>query len=241
MIDIQTLPVVTPKFYTVVSGVRTKRLIVMHDAEVPETAHAAEDVAHYFQHPDPGKKPSAHMISDNNSYVRCVKDNNVANGAPGANHDGLQWEMAGYGRQTREEWLDGYGKRLLSLTCDGVAQWCVKYGIPARQLSDAELADHTTKGIVGHDQVSRVFRLSDHTDPGPGFPWPVFILGVGASMSQITVAPKYGDRRWSNYFKNWVYLVAYINDTVWLFTVGGVCAGEPKRAQTAWSAMPRTP
>jgi N-acetylmuramoyl-L-alanine amidase len=241
MIDIQTLPIVTPKFYTAVTGVRTKRLIVMHDAEVPETTHSAEDVGRYFQHPDPGTKPSAHMISDNDSYVRCVRDNDVANAAPGANHDGLQWEMAGYGRQSRDEWLDEYGRELLALTCEGVAQWCVKYDIPARQLSDAELADHRTKGIVGHYQASRVFHLSDHTDPGPGFPWDVFLLGVGTSMSKIVVAPAEGDRRWSNYFKNWVYLVRYTSDTDWSFTVGQRNTGQVLKAQAAWSAMPRTP
>jgi hypothetical protein len=241
LIDIQTLPIVTPRFYTPISGVRTKRLIVMHDGEVPETTHSAEDVAKYFQHPDPGTKPSAHICSDNDSYVRCVKDNDVANAAPGANHDGLQWELAGYGRQTRDEWLDEYGKQLLALACEGVAQWCVKYGLPARHLSDAEVGDHTTKGICGHYQVSRVFHKSDHTDPGNGFPWDVFILGVGASLSQIVVAPSPGDRRWSGYFKNWVYLVAYIADNNWTFTVGAYGAGQVQHAETQWSLMPRMP
>lgn len=228
-------------YYTPVDGVRTKRLVVMHDAELPRTVHGAEDTARYFQHPDPPSKPSAHLCTDSDSVVRCVRDNDVANAAPGANHDGLQLEMAGYGRQTRAEWLDDYGKQLLAITCDSVAQWCVKYGIPARQLSDDELADHTTKGIVGHYQVSRVFHKSDHTDPGPGFPWDAFILGVGASMGNIIVAPATGDRRWSGYFKNWVYLVQFISDANWTFTVGAPGAGRVMQAQTAWSAMPRTP
>jgi len=241
MIDIQKLPLVPPKYYGPITGVRTKRLVVIHDAEVPETTHGAEDVARYFQHPDPGTKPSAHLCVDSDSIVRCVKDNDVANAAPGANHDGLQLEMAGYGRQTRDEWLDPYGKALLAIACDAVAQWCVKYGIPARHLSDAELADHTTKGIIGHYQVSRVFKLSTHTDPGSGFPWDAFILGVGDSMQNIVVAPAIGDRRWSNYFKNWIYLVTFTSDTSWTFTVGACGAGQPKQAQTPWSKMKRVP
>lgn len=241
MIDIQALSIVTPRFYKPIAGTRTKRLIVMHDAEVPETARSAEDVARYFQNPDPGTFPSAHICSDNDSVVRCVKDNDVANAAPGANHDGLHWELAGYARQSRAEWLDPYGKQLLAIACDGVAQWCVKYDIPARQLTDAELGDDVSKGIVGHAQVSRVFKRSGHTDPGSGFPWDLFILGVGATLSKIVLLPKPGDRRWSGYFKNWIFLVAYISDTDWTFTVGGVGAGQIRHAGTKWSLMPRTP
>jgi N-acetyl-anhydromuramyl-L-alanine amidase AmpD len=46
-----------------------------------------------------------------------------------------------------------------------------------QKLSDAQLKQGL-RGIVGHDQVSRVYHKSDHTDPGPNFPWDVFMSRV---------------------------------------------------------------
>jgi len=240
MIDIQTLPIVEPKFYGRITGSRTKRLLVLHDGEWPERPAGAMGLAKYFQKPDRGTKPSSHLCGDNKEIVRCVTDNNVANAAPGANHDGLQYEMVGYGRQTRAEWLDDYSRGVISLAAEAFAQWCVKYAIPPRQLTDAQLGDHQSKGIIGHYQASRVFKLSTHTDPGSGFPWDVFMLGIAASMPKIQLAPKVGDRRWSNYFKNWVYLASFVSDNEWWFTVG-TPNGRPVKAQTAWTKMPRAP
>jgi N-acetyl-anhydromuramyl-L-alanine amidase AmpD len=42
-------------------------------------------------------------------------------------------------------------------------------------LTNDELADGETKGLVSHSQVSAVFKKSTHTDPGEGFPWDFFL------------------------------------------------------------------
>lgn len=157
------------------------RLIVIHDMEFPERVTAAEDVAKYFQAPD--KPSSAHVCIDSDSVVQCVKDSYVAFAAPGANHDGIQIELAGYGNQTPGEWRDKYSIALLAIAADVAAQYALKYTIPLIHLSDAELLGGK-KGVVGHDQVSRVYHQSDHTDPGPNFPWPRFILTAQAMYSE---------------------------------------------------------
>jgi N-acetyl-anhydromuramyl-L-alanine amidase AmpD len=154
---------------------RKVRVIVIHDMEAPETQNTAENVARYFN--TTTTVASAHICVDNNSIVQCVYDSDVAYAAPGCNHDGIQVELAGYGKQTRAEWMDFYGIALLALASDAVAQYCIKYGIPAVQLTNAELKAGK-KGIVGHYQVSKVYKKSDHTDPGPGFPWDYFIESV---------------------------------------------------------------
>lgn len=168
-------PAITQKVWTTP---RPVRLLVIHDMEFPEVITAAEDIGRYFQHPD--KPSSAHIGVDSNSICQYVKDNNQAAGAPGANQDGIHIEFAGYGRETREQWLDPYGISMLALGSDAVAQYCLKYSIPPMHLTNAQLADKTQKGIVGHVQVSQVYQLSDHTDPGPGFPWDYFIQSVRA-------------------------------------------------------------
>jgi hypothetical protein len=87
-------------------------------------------------------------------------------------------ELAGFGKQTREDWLDFYGIALLAISSDAAAQWCLKFGIPPIKLTVAQVADKHTKGICGHVDVTSAFHLSDHTDPGSNFPWDYFIQSV---------------------------------------------------------------
>lgn len=157
------------------AGARSPRLIVVHDMEFPEKDSAAEAVAHYFA--TTSTKASAHICVDNNSVIQCVGDSHIAYAAPGCNHDGIQIELTGYGKQTQAEWLDFYGIALLALASDAVAQYCIKFGIPAVHLTNAQLKAGK-KGIIGHYQASEVYRKSDHSDPGKGFPWSYFISSV---------------------------------------------------------------
>ena len=105
-------------------------------------------------------------------------DNNIAFAAPGANNDGVHLELAGRANQTREQWMDEFGLLLLEQAAEAAAQYSLKFDIPVKHLSNDELANKSNKGIVGHVQVSEVFRKSNHTDPGPGFPWDFFIERV---------------------------------------------------------------
>ncbi len=147
-------------------------VIVCHDMEAPEGPLTAENVAHYFG--TTTTKASAHICADNNSAVRCVADADTAWAAPGANNTGLQLEIAGYMRQTRDQWLDPYSKAALGQAAKVAADWAKAYGIPVRHLSVAQLRAGE-KGFVGHVDVSAAYNRSDHTDPGPGFPWDYFL------------------------------------------------------------------
>ena len=171
-------PFIQARWFTPFDGTRHPRLIVVHDMEFYERDDSAEVIAHDFATRPPTSKASAHICVDNNSIVQCVKDNDIAYAAPGANSDGLQMELAGFGKQTREDWLDFYGIALLAISSDAAAQWCLKFGIPPIKLTVAQVADKHTKGICGHVDVTSAFHLSDHTDPGPNFPWDYFINSV---------------------------------------------------------------
>ena len=169
-------PFVKAKFFKDITDKRQVRLIVIHAMEAPEATKTAENVASFFQHPE--KPVSAHLCIDNDSIVQCVLDNDVAFAAPGANSDGVHLELAGFSKQTREQWLDAFGLLLLEQAAEAAAQYSLKFDIPVKHLSNNELANKSNKGIVGHVQVSEVFRKSNHTDPGPGFPWDFFIERV---------------------------------------------------------------
>lgn len=262
MLDMNRLPFVRARWFTPVDPAtpRTILWLVTHDMEAPEGPNTAENIANYFVDPrraqtktekDLGQKgkpvkASAHTCWDNNSAIRCVLDKDVAYAAPGANSNGIQYELAGYGRQSREQWLDEYGKQMLALVCEGMAQDCVKYGIPPKHLTDDEIRAKK-KGIIGHYQASRIFKLSDHTDPGAGFPWDVLTLNVALLVNQkrgLVTIPKAGDRRWSGYFyktqgQGWVVLVSFNNDKDWTFRVEGKTP--ILKAQTPWSQMPLKP
>lgn len=154
---------------------RSIRLVVIHDMEAPEKSTTAEAVARYFA--GGSVKASAHLCIDNDSIVQCVDDGDVAYAAPGANHDGLQLELAGYARQTPSQWLDAYSKAVIENAAKATAQYCVKYSIPATHLTNEELrAGH--RGIIGHYQASATYKKSSHTDPGGNFPWTYFMQRV---------------------------------------------------------------
>ncbi|MBK3559305.1 N-acetylmuramoyl-L-alanine amidase [Streptomyces sp. MBT56] len=158
------------------------RVIVIHDMEAPEGPNTAENVANWFRTMPASSKASAHVCVDNDSTVRCVADGDRAWHAPGANSDGLGIELAGYARQSRAEWLDPYSKAVIERAAKVVADWCEKYGIPARRLTVAELKAGK-KGIVGHVDVSKAYGQTNHYDPGPNFPWDYLISRVKAHLA----------------------------------------------------------
>jgi N-acetyl-anhydromuramyl-L-alanine amidase AmpD len=175
-------PVVKAKFFKHVTEKRNVRVVVIHSMEAPEKGETAENVARFFQNTQ--NPASAHLCIDNNSIVQCVFDNDIAFAAPGVNSDGIQLELAGFAKQTREEWMDAYSILVLENAANAAAQYCLKYNIPIEHLSDAEL-EAGQKGIIGHVQATRVYKKSTHTDPGEGFPWDHFIERVQQHHARV--------------------------------------------------------
>lgn len=181
MIKLESVPFVPARdFKKGRSGV--VRVIVIHDAECAETSHAAEDLGNYGKHPD---YPSSwHISCDNDSCERSVHDEDTAWAAPPLNPVALHIELAGKGSQSRADWLDAYSTATLDNAADIVAAWCKKFNIPVVHLTNDQLSSGN-KGIVGHYQISAVWKKSDHTDPGAGFPWEDFIQRVARSLAQL--------------------------------------------------------
>lgn len=157
-------------------------IIGLHTAEAPEQPNTAENVANYFKNSQ--VKASAHWCCDNNSRVRGVDDSNTAWTLPGANYRSLNIEMAGYAKQTAADWKDQYSLDMLEIVALTSAEWCIKYGIPARKLTDAQIRNGE-KGFAGHVDVNRVYKKSTHWDPGPHFPWTYFLGRVKVYISKL--------------------------------------------------------
>lgn len=177
-------PFVRAKHYRV-GRIAPVRLIVLHTAEVPETATSAEAVASYFRNPIGPRGPvtaSAHFCVDNNSVVQCVAEVDTAFAAPGANHDGIQIEMSGRAAQTAAEWDDAYSRELLERTAALVAELCERHDVPAVYVDEAGLLSGE-RGITTHAAVSKAWKKSTHTDPGKSFPMGKFLEAVAGYMA----------------------------------------------------------
>lgn len=155
-------------------------IIGVHTMEAPEGAQTAENVANYFK----TVKASSHWCVDNNSRVRVVNDEDTAWTLPGANTRSLNIELAGYAKQSPNDWADAYSVSMLEIAALCCAEWCKKYGIPVRRLSLAQIRNGE-KGFAGHVDVNFVYRKSTHWDPGPGFPWTYFLSRVNDYLNAL--------------------------------------------------------
>lgn len=160
----------------------TPHIIGIHTMEAPEAGNTAEAVANYFG--NRSVQASSHWCVDDNSRVRTVADENAAWTMPPLNDESLNIEMAGYASQTKGQWADVYSEETLDNAALCAAEWCHKYDIPIRRNTDQQIANKAS-GFVGHIDVNRVYHASDHTDPGPNFPWTEFLVKVRAHFDNM--------------------------------------------------------
>jgi N-acetylmuramoyl-L-alanine amidase len=150
--------------------------VVIHDMEASETPTRAESTAAYFQSPSDGRNVSSHYCVDDNSVVQCVLLSDVAwtvGNRPG-NYRGINWELAGFASQTREQWLDTYGTNMFNQMMPIMRADMTEYGIPATRCTIDDLKAFK-KGITSHNDLRVAFGGTTHTDPGSNFPWDYFM------------------------------------------------------------------
>lgn len=165
----------------VTTPARTVALVVLHTMEYPERPTGAEWCASYFAGTS-APRASAHYMVDNDTVVQGVRDEDVAWAAPGANHNGLQIEHAGYAAQGTADWADAYSSSMLALSARLVAKLCARHSLPVRFV-DAEGIKAGRWGITTHAEVTKAFPVVNgqrmtHWDPGPNFPMNTYIAAV---------------------------------------------------------------
>lgn len=157
---------------------RTPNLIVIHTAECIESnGEAAENLALWIAGKTSYVAPNAswHYAVDKNSVVQSVRDTDVAWHASQANTLSIGIEQAGFARQSATEWNDPDSQAILFRSSRLVAALCVRWQIPIRQLSPAQVKAGAS-GICGHVDVNAAYgNRNGHTDPGPFFPWATYL------------------------------------------------------------------
>lgn len=169
--------------FTRTDGNRCVDLIVLHTIEAAEKPGTALGVARWFAG-EAAPKASAHYCIDSDTVVQCVYEGDVAWGAPGANHDGVHIEHAGYAAQSAAQWDDKYSRAMLVQSAQVAAGICARHAVPV-EFVDAEDLLEQRRGITTHREVTKACQLaksrgmaqspfykaqSDHTDPGVCFP-----------------------------------------------------------------------
>lgn len=153
---------------------------VIHDEEYPERVDAAWDVARFFAGAN-APQASAHACVDDHNAVGCVDWADIAwaTGHSACNERSISIEHSGYAAQTREEWLDEYGMAMLDRSARLFADVGHRlYNIPAVQLRPEQVA-RGEAGICGHNDVTVGYGIyGGHTDPGPNFPWDIYLSFV---------------------------------------------------------------
>ncbi len=174
------IPFLQAQHFTRPATPRDVGLVVLHCAEVKETADRAEWLMKYCAAND--RQASWHYAVDCDSITQSVLEADVAWHAPGANSRSIGVELAAAGQPDALDWADDYSLRTLRLAAFLVAGICVRRHISPFEVDAAGLLEGR-RGVTTHAAVSRAFKKSDHLDPGPHFPMAKFLADVSERMT----------------------------------------------------------
>lgn len=139
--------------------------LVLHTAE---GAKIEIDLGNYFKGNDNGSSTAG--IGQAGGYASYVNAADTCWAGPPLNQEAEHLEICGFAKWTRLEWLTH--PAMLQTVARWIAWRCTVRKIPIRFVSSPAVG---TSGVTGHVQINKIFRQSDHWDPGPNFPWDVVI------------------------------------------------------------------
>jgi N-acetyl-anhydromuramyl-L-alanine amidase AmpD len=150
------------------------------------TANTATDTAEasYASHRTDGT--SGHAYVDADSLTQALDTDRKAGHAGSAygNENAIAVEITGLNSWTRERWLS-------SVAWDELARWLAYIirndpdyaGFQVRRATVAEMiANPRVQAFYGHDDMRRAWGGTDHTDPGPNFPWDRLLMAVAQAL-----------------------------------------------------------
>lgn len=132
---------------------------------------------------------SAQYVCDVAGETHCVPDDVISWNAP-PNPGSIGIEICAEGgspsaaplNYSREQWLSPQVWPAVQRAADRTAELCHRFGIPMVRIGPGELRTGA-HGICGHVDVSQAWHETDHSDPGPSFPWQEFMSTVTGSTA----------------------------------------------------------
>jgi N-acetyl-anhydromuramyl-L-alanine amidase AmpD len=155
----------------------TKYGIAIHNTS--NTASAAAEASYATRRTD---GVSAHFYVDDTTVIQSLDTLARAGhaGSSQGNQNAVAVEIRGLNNWTRQQWLDGVAWDLLG---SALAQVCHAYGVQVRRAYVAEMQSNPkVHAFYSHDDMRRAWGGTDHTDPGPGFPWDRLFSAVNAAL-----------------------------------------------------------
>lgn len=158
--------------------------VVWHSMEASEHGARAESTAAYFANPGDGRDVSSHYCVDNDSVIQCVRlaDSAWTVGNRPGNNRGINWELSGFARQTRAEWLDPFGLAMFAQAAPIAAADMTRFAIPNRWCTVDDLIARRP-GHTTHNDLRIAFGGTTHTDPGPSFPRDHVLKVIAAALN----------------------------------------------------------
>lgn len=158
------------------------RIVAIHDLEAPPKKGMAYSLATGWLQ---NERVSIHAIADPGEVVTMVPLDTVAYHCGSGNPVSLGIEHTGYAAFSPEQWVAGDSKQgqapgafdALRNGARIVAEWCLKYNIPRRWLTPQEAAAGG-RGLATHNTMRLAFGGTTHTDPGPNFPYAIYLKMV---------------------------------------------------------------
>lgn len=161
---------------------------------------SARGTALYFQSPASGG--SAHYVEAVDGEEHCVPDNVEAWHAPPNPHS-IGIEICGEGGNysnsySRAQWLSPQVWPGVLRAAARCAELCDRFGVPKVKIGPGDLLAGA-RGVCGHVDVSNAWHQSDHSDPGPEFPWTEFMAAVNKEDDMQA-----DERQWLWEVHNWI-------------------------------------
>lgn len=109
-------------------------------------------------------------------------------GSKNGNENGIAVEITGVNGWSRSTWLANVNWVVLGST---LAWCCNQFGIAVRRASVSEMRSNPkVRAFYSHDDMRQAWGGTDHTDPGPNFPWDkLFEVVAGGSPPLSTTDP----------------------------------------------------
>ena len=151
--------------------------IAIHNTSNDASAEA--EASYATRRPD---RVSAHLYCDHDSVIQSLDTDSKAGhaGSSTGNENAVAVEITGFNHWSRDYWLAHVAWSKLGAA---LAQVCQRYDIAVRRATVDEMkANPRVRAFYSHDDMRRAWGGTDHTDPGPNFPWDRLFQAVSQAL-----------------------------------------------------------